>query len=207
MLFWGDVEPDTLAARPSNIRVWREAAPKIVAKQLDAVFIECSWPSGRSDATLFGHLTPEHVVQELKVLATEIVLTRQSQAQTSVAASKSPVVSKAGPNKASQARSTPGSTVSGHSSRKLRLPSISGVGVLTRKRKRETVVPLGQLCGVLDGVTVYVIHCKDDLEEKFAEPINEVIAGQIRALVDAPALALGCRIVAVEQGTQICTPF
>lgn len=70
-LFFGDVEPDSLAAKPQSINVWRAAAPKI-PDTLRTVFIECSYPSGRPDNQLFGHLTPEHLLDELVALATEV---------------------------------------------------------------------------------------------------------------------------------------
>ncbi|KAJ7197234.1 cAMP phosphodiesterases class-II-domain-containing protein [Mycena pura] len=70
-LFFGDLEPDSLSLSPRTINVWRAAAPKIPAS-LSTIFIECSWPSSRSDDTLYGHLNPEHLVSELEVLATEV---------------------------------------------------------------------------------------------------------------------------------------
>ncbi|KLO12011.1 hypothetical protein SCHPADRAFT_905529 [Schizopora paradoxa] len=71
-LFFGDVEPDSLAKKPLTIDVWRVAAPKI-PHRLNTIFIECSYPSGRSNDCLYGHLTPDHLVQELENLAREIV--------------------------------------------------------------------------------------------------------------------------------------
>jgi hypothetical protein len=159
-LFWGDVEPDTLALHPRNAGVWRAAAPKIVAGALRAVFIECSWPAGRVDALLFGHLSPPHLVQELRVLADAVAAAR----------AEAPLE-----------------------------PLRSGAaGLLTRKRKREAAPK-----GVLASVRVFVIHCKDDLEGQFAAPIQHVIADQVRMLVDEAGL--GCEVVAVEQGTRICS--
>ena len=74
-LFFGDVEPDSIAETPQNINIWQAAAPRI-PDQLSAIFIECSYPSGRSDAILYGHLTPEHLCNELTALAREVVLHR-----------------------------------------------------------------------------------------------------------------------------------
>ncbi|KAF8894434.1 cAMP phosphodiesterases class-II-domain-containing protein [Infundibulicybe gibba] len=71
-LFFGDVEPDSVAAYPQTLNVWRAAAPKIPNK-LSNIFIECSWPSGRADNLLYGHLNPEHLMDELTALATEVV--------------------------------------------------------------------------------------------------------------------------------------
>ena len=77
-LFFGDVSPDSLAAPntgPHTIAVWRAAAPKIPAA-LSTIFIECSWPSGRPDEQLYGHLSPEHLVDELAALAAEVSAVR-----------------------------------------------------------------------------------------------------------------------------------
>lgn len=76
-LFFGDVEPDSLSPSPRTINVWRAAAAK-VPLTLSTIFIECSWPSGRPDDSLFGHLSPTHLADELTALATEIVLFRNS---------------------------------------------------------------------------------------------------------------------------------
>jgi hypothetical protein len=74
-LFFGDVEPDSLAERPHTIDVWRAAAP-MIPQVLSTVFIECSWQLGRKDSMLYGHLSPEHLAVELEALATEVVLAR-----------------------------------------------------------------------------------------------------------------------------------
>ncbi|KAJ7445789.1 cyclic-AMP phosphodiesterase [Mycena galericulata] len=79
-LFFGDLEPDALSLSPQTINVWRNAAPKIPT-MLATIFMECSWPSSRSDDALYGHLKPEHFVNELEVLATEVVKVRTA-AQT-----------------------------------------------------------------------------------------------------------------------------
>lgn len=71
-LFFGDVEPDSIAEQPQTINVWRAAAPKI-PEMLSSIFIECSWPTGRKDDILYGHLTPEHLGNELAALAAEVV--------------------------------------------------------------------------------------------------------------------------------------
>ncbi|KAG6833480.1 hypothetical protein H0H87_006052 [Tephrocybe sp. NHM501043] len=77
-LFFGDVEPDTVAEEPRTIFVWRAAAQKIPHK-LSTIFIECSWPNGRSDDMLYGHLSPVHFVDELVALATEVVKFRKGE--------------------------------------------------------------------------------------------------------------------------------
>ncbi|KAH7889963.1 cyclic-AMP phosphodiesterase [Phlebopus sp. FC_14] len=76
-IFFGDVEPDSIAVKPKTISVWKAAAPKI-PHDLSAIFIECSYPSGRPNELLWGHLSPKHLVQEMVALATEVVLARKS---------------------------------------------------------------------------------------------------------------------------------
>jgi hypothetical protein len=176
MLFWGDVEADQVAARPLNVRVWREAAPRIVSRALRTIFIECSWPSGRPTETLFGHLTPEHLVGELGVLAVEVVAARTA------------------------------STTEAVTTRKTRSGSIL-ITSLTRKRRRTNPAPDPELLrGALEGVQVYIMHCKDDIAGKHPEaPIQHVIAGQVRALVEQAGL--GCDVHAVEQGSHISKCF
>ena len=76
VLFFGDVEPDSLSLSPRNLTIWREAAPKIAAGTLAAIFIECSYENSRSNDRLFGHLKPVFVIEELSVLATEVAAAR-----------------------------------------------------------------------------------------------------------------------------------
>lgn len=160
-LFFGDVQPDKLSAAPRTLAVWRAAAPKI-PHDLNTIFIECSYPLGRQDQLLYGHLNPEHLADELVALAREVAnvqkgLTRQD-----------------------------------------------GSPVKKKPRRHDTVPVRGatdDLRGSLSGVRVFIIHCKEDLSAQFQQPINLVIANQIRTLVDE--LRLGADIIAAEQGMHI----
>lgn len=69
VLIFGDVEGDSISNNPRNLRIWQEAAPKIVAGKLKAILIECSYDDSRPTDRLFGHLTPSFLIEELKVLA------------------------------------------------------------------------------------------------------------------------------------------
>lgn len=69
VLFFGDVEPDSISLTPRTHHVWAEAAPKVAAGILAAVFIECSYTDSQGDAVLFGHLAPRHLIVELSELA------------------------------------------------------------------------------------------------------------------------------------------
>lgn len=79
-LFFGDVEPDSLASTPLNSAIWREVARKI-PDVLSTIFIECSWPSDRTDDHLYGHLNPQHLADEVTALATEVVSFRRSESK------------------------------------------------------------------------------------------------------------------------------
>jgi cAMP phosphodiesterase len=70
MLIWGDVEPDSVARAPRNITVWRRAAELLLRHALVAVLVECSYPHTHGAAPLFGHMSPQHLIDELKTLAT-----------------------------------------------------------------------------------------------------------------------------------------
>lgn len=78
VLIFGDVEPDSISVSPRTARVWGDAAEKIVRQVLTGVFIECSYDDTRSDATLFGHLCPRHLIVELQVLAAKVESLRQA---------------------------------------------------------------------------------------------------------------------------------
>jgi len=159
-LFFGDVEPDSIAAKPRTISVWRAAAPKIPLT-LSTIFIECSWPSSRPDELLFGHLSPVHLAEELTSLATEVVIAR-----------------KAGASKEARTDSKP-----------------------SRKKSKSNPLTPESLRGALDGVRVFIVHCKDDNEGAYGQPINHIITEQVKALVEAKDL--GAKILAAEQGMHI----
>ncbi|KAG7291020.1 hypothetical protein NEMBOFW57_001028 [Staphylotrichum longicolle] len=76
ILIFGDVEPDSVSLSPRNRQVWQEAAPKIAAGNLKAIFIECSYDDSRCVERLFGHLTPRFICEEMTALAEEVVAAR-----------------------------------------------------------------------------------------------------------------------------------
>jgi len=153
-IFFGDVEPDSVAVKPKNAAVWRAAAPKI-PHALSTIFIECSYPAGRPDDLLWGHLSPDHLVQELIALATEVVLARS----------------------AAQARPT----------------------LRPRKRRRRNAMSPEALHGALEGLRVYIVHCKDVFSAE--RPTNHVIGDQCRERL-APH-KLGVELLTADQGMKI----
>ncbi|KAL0578242.1 3',5'-cyclic-nucleotide phosphodiesterase pde1 [Marasmius crinis-equi] len=158
-IFFGDVEPDSLATIPRSIHVWRLAAPKIPDK-VSTIFIECSWPLGRSNDSLYGHLNPEHFKNELLALATEVYNHR-----TGTKTGRSPKPQ--------------------------------------RKRQKRNPVAMNDLKGVLTGLRVYVIHCKDELKsiDPDSRPMREVILEQVTSLMEP--LELGVEILAAVPGMHI----
>ncbi len=76
VLIFGDVEPDSISLSPRNLQIWQEAAPKIAAGTLAAIFIECSYDDSQSVDRLFGHLTPRFIAEEMIALASEVSAAR-----------------------------------------------------------------------------------------------------------------------------------
>ena len=166
LLFFGDVEPDSISSKPQTINVWKEAAPKI-PHTLASIFIECSWTSDRPDNLLFGHLNPMHLVNELVALAVEVYKVKNH------LTSDSAVVTEGG----------------------------AGPDTRARKKKKLNPISLESLRGVLDGVTVHIMHCKSDVGGKYDGPISQVIGAEVSALVEKKGL--GVEIVVLEQGTRL----
>ena len=79
VLYLGDTGPDDVEKIPlaNNQtyfpryldRMWQAVAPLIANEQLKAVFIEVSYANGRPDHLLFGHLTPDWLLKELRTLS------------------------------------------------------------------------------------------------------------------------------------------
>ncbi|PBK96473.1 cyclic-AMP phosphodiesterase [Armillaria gallica] len=155
-LFFGDVEPDSIAKKAQNKQVWKEAAPKI-PEVLSTIFIECSWDKGRPDDLLFGHLSPEHLVDELESLAKEVEAVNPRKDYT------------------------PSSDSSPQ-----------------RKKQKRNSLDTGAR-GVLNGVRVYIIHCKDVMDG--AQIRRAKIVDEVRKLIEPKGL--GLQIFAAEQGMHI----
>ncbi|KFY73532.1 hypothetical protein V499_06393 [Pseudogymnoascus sp. VKM F-103] len=91
VLIFGDVEPDSISLSPRNHQVWTDAAPKIANGTLKAIFIECSYADYRSDDTLFGHLAPRFLIEELIALASHVDIARTARLSSgSLGAAQSP---------------------------------------------------------------------------------------------------------------------
>jgi cAMP phosphodiesterase len=187
-LFFGDVSPDSLASKPHNIAVWRAAAPKIPST-LSAIFIECSWPSGRPDELFYGHLSPEHLAHELAVLADEVVALRGNNNDAAAATGATAPTPKG--------RNT-GKAIDDEARAHAHAPPRPKRRKMRRRNRSAEDSPSSE---PLAGLRVYITHCKDDLEQKYSRPICHVIRDQVEALVRARGL--GAEVVCAEQGMTI----
>jgi cAMP phosphodiesterase len=68
VLYLGDTGPDSVEKSDKLKLLWQAITPLIQNKQLRGIFIEVSFPNEQPDSSLFGHLTPNHLMKELHVL-------------------------------------------------------------------------------------------------------------------------------------------
>ncbi len=69
LLYLGDTGADSIEKSQKLDNLWRTIAPLIRAKTLKGIFIETSFPNSRSEQSLFGHLTPRLLMQEMENLS------------------------------------------------------------------------------------------------------------------------------------------
>jgi len=70
MLYLGDTGADSIEKSHNLHTLWQAIAPLIISKKLKGIMIETSFPDTQPDKTLFGHLTPHWLMQEMNELAT-----------------------------------------------------------------------------------------------------------------------------------------
>ena len=68
VLYLGDTGADEVEQSNQLEKLWMAVAEKIKAGQLKALFIEVSFDNAMPDKSLFGHLTPKLLMQELTIL-------------------------------------------------------------------------------------------------------------------------------------------
>lgn len=68
LLYLGDTGADSVEHSDKLHRLWQAVAPLVRAGTLKAIFIEVSFPNEQPDKSLFGHLTPRWLMEELGVL-------------------------------------------------------------------------------------------------------------------------------------------
>ena len=69
ILYLGDTGPDEIEKSHNLHNLWVAIAPLIKGKKLKAIMIETSFPNEQPDKTLFGHLTPHWLMNEMNNLA------------------------------------------------------------------------------------------------------------------------------------------
>ncbi|KAI9795290.1 MAG: 3',5'-cyclic-nucleotide phosphodiesterase pde1 [Piccolia ochrophora] len=221
ILMFGDIEPDSLSLFPRTAQVWAEAAPKIAAGMLTGVFMECSYDNSQSDATLFGHLAPRHVIEELKTLAARVTAVRAGDTDPTGSGTHTP----SAPTRVSEPRKRRRSQPSSESTR--RRDSSQSSNQRSRSRHplprntgtRRTSSPVSALDGMaldtpgvtvptshpiisdrpLQGLQVVIIHMKDTLRDK---PVlgTEIMRQLQEYEKDA---RLGCEFIVSQRGTSV----
>lgn len=69
LLYFGDTGADSIERSGNLNAVWTAVAPLIKSGQLKAIFIEISFDNSQPAKSLFGHLTPALLFNELETLA------------------------------------------------------------------------------------------------------------------------------------------
>jgi 3',5'-cyclic-nucleotide phosphodiesterase len=68
LLYLGDTGADTVEKTRQLEELWIKMAPLVISKQLTSIFIEVSFDNSVPNKSLFGHLTPALLMQELDKL-------------------------------------------------------------------------------------------------------------------------------------------
>nr|WP_067055497.1 3',5'-cyclic-nucleotide phosphodiesterase [Mucilaginibacter sp. L294] len=68
VLYLGDTGADEVEKSQNMHNLWAAVAPLVKAKKLKAIMIEVSFPNGQPDKSLFGHLTPRLLMNEMREL-------------------------------------------------------------------------------------------------------------------------------------------
>jgi 3',5'-cyclic-nucleotide phosphodiesterase len=65
LLYLGDTGPDRVEQSTQLFQLWQTIAPLVIKNQLKAIFIEVSFDNSVSEKALFGHLTPNLLMEEI----------------------------------------------------------------------------------------------------------------------------------------------
>lgn len=72
VLYCGDTGADAIEGSENLDKLWTAIAPLIKKNTLQAIFIECSYTNQQPVNKLYGHLTPELLLEELNRLALKV---------------------------------------------------------------------------------------------------------------------------------------
>ncbi|KAJ9151767.1 Cyclic-AMP phosphodiesterase, class-II [Pleurostoma richardsiae] len=169
ILIFGDVESDSISLSPRNRQLWCEAAPKVVAGKLAAIFIECSYDNSQPEDLLFGHLTPRFLVEEMAALASEVKIARDPEA----AAAAASMLAKGGKKRKRSASAgtdggsgDPGAVAADGIPAELELQDLTVV-IIHVKQKPCNDVPVGEtiLAELLEAAATAGLGCKFVISE------------------------------------------
>ncbi|KAL4799053.1 cAMP phosphodiesterases class-II-domain-containing protein [Aspergillus venezuelensis] len=184
ILVFGDLEPDELSVCPRNRRVWEAAAPKIISKNLRAIFIECSYVDAIPDVKLFGHLCPRHLTTELARLADCVA--KEQDKQLSPATKRK--------------RDNPGTSKDERGTKKQKgKDGGSSESSRSRQEREETPVHFPVLEEPLAGLSVYVLHVKENLDD--GPYAGDIILDELKKL--GAKAKLGCKFYLPYRGESI----
>jgi len=68
LLYLGDTGADEVEKSNQLEQLWRAISDKVIEHSMKAIFIEVSFDNAMPDKSLYGHLTPRLLMQEMKVL-------------------------------------------------------------------------------------------------------------------------------------------
>lgn len=211
VLMFGDVEPDSVSLSPRNLNIWLEAAPKIVAGTLTAIFIECSYDDSQSNDRLFGHLKPIFVVEELCALAREVGASRKElkaaesrkRKRTSVTADGGRIRSTPRHSMAPTVdiplspKSTSAKPPRGMDSTTVSQPETPHIATPTEGLSLGDLEPFAiKLHRQLEGLKVVIIHVKEKLMD--GPHRGDLILEQLHEHDEG--VGLGCEFVIAKQG-------
>ncbi|KAI9055468.1 hypothetical protein LZ554_000422 [Drepanopeziza brunnea f. sp. 'monogermtubi'] len=197
VLIFGDVEPDSVSLSPRNHLVWAEAAPKIVSGNLGGILIECSYDNSRADELLFGHMSPHHLIDELKNLAERVAAHREGLASS-----------------AKRKRDSNGVLpVLGYPAKVARVISMSPVSPLSAPSRKEFYDPIASPprdgpsdskhwphgTKPLMGFKVVIIHVKENLVD--GPNAGEIILKELQELEQV--VGLGCEFIMSSSGQSL----
>ncbi|GAO13109.1 uncharacterized protein UV8b_03497 [Ustilaginoidea virens] len=194
VLIFGDVEPDSISLNPRNLGVWQEAAPKIAAGTLTALFIECSYDDSQSNDRLFGHLKPCFIMEEMQVLADEVDSARRLLRASDTRKRKRPNLdddaadaAAVSPKSAKPTASRPAGSAAEHGAHTPHLATPTD----------ELSLPEAlELARPLQGLKVVIIHVKERLDD--GPCVGDSILQQLK---EHEAKAnLGCEFVISKSG-------
>jgi len=226
VLIFGDVEPDSISLNPRNRQVWIDAAPKIARGLLKGIFVECSYPDSQPEETLFGHLKPWFLMEELKVLAGEVAAFRKKEETTgekkeTEKGKKRKRYSSQGSysngdesgwrrsSRTSHTTSTGAegimssplipTTASSHLSNSTMEPDLLSPSSITDETPLNAPQQQSSSTRALEGVTIVIIHVKDRLDDR--EAAGDVILRELREYEDDTGL--GCEFVIARKGESV----